>query len=388
MSEQTTQPVRDIAADIVGAITSNPGITVPEIAERLGVAASFVYEEMPRIAEAVVKVDRQFYPPGSEPQRAAATAVPSATGSPPEQQDTPAASAGTLVISHTNTEGTLVHGTSRGDGSRDALRLVRFKWSGSLGCWYKPSSRGRAAKRATIEALRQALVNAGFTVTVEIEEYDASEAFDTLQTHGEERAELHSGRAARENSRSDDAYRASNDAVRGIEPGQPILRGHHSQRRHERDLERSHTQMSASVAHTHRAERFAGRAAEVERRTRSRENPVVMGRRIERLEADQRTLERRLKGAGEAPITRGELEDIKTEIAFLREAIANSGVKQYSKADLQPGDHVKIRGQWMAVAKANTKTVAVNTRYSWTDKYPYYEITDHRRPGSTTPTSA
>lgn len=392
MSEQKIQPVRDIGADIVETISGNPGITVPEIAAKLRVPASLVYGEMPRIAEAVVRVDRQFYSPGSEPQPKAAPSLPEETApavpARAEQRHLRAGAAAVVVISHTNTEGTLVHGTSRGDGSREALRAVHFKWSSSLGCWYKPGSRGRAAKRATIEVLRQALADAGFTVTVEIADYDASEAFVTLQTHSGERADVHSSRAARANARSDEAYRASNEAVRGIEPGQPILRGHHSQRRHERDLARSHAHMSASVAHSRQAERSAGRAAEAERQTRRRENPVVMGRRIERLEAEQRTLERRLKGASEAPIARGELEDIKREIAFLRQAVAESGVKQYTKADIQPGDYVQIRGQWREVAKANTKTVAVKTACSWTDKYPYYEITGHRRPDSTSPASS
>jgi hypothetical protein len=251
-----------------------------------------------------------------------------------------------------------------------------------------PNSRGRAAKRARIEYLQTQLEQAGFTVTVEIEQYDAAQAFDTLQTHGEERAAMHSGRADREETRSDARYQASDEALRGIEPGQPIIAGHHSQPRHERDLARSHSHMSASVAHTRKAERAAGRAAEVERLTRKRENPVVMGRRAERLEADQRALERSLRGAGEAPRRRAELADITAEITFLRQQMADSGVKQYTKADLQPGDLVQIRGSWREVAKSNPKTVAVRTGYSWTDKYPYHEITARERPVRSAPSAA
>lgn len=290
---------------------------------------------------------------------------------------------GTILISHTNDEGTLVHGTQREDGSRDALRAASLKWSRNLGAWYMPSSRGRSVKRGRIEYLQTQLENAGFTVKVEIEQYDAAQAFDTLQAHGKERAAMHSDTADREEARSDARYEASNEAVRGIEPGQPILVGHHSQRRHERDIERSHAHMSASVAHTKKAERAAGRAAEVERRTKRRENPVVMGRRVERLEADQRALERRLNGAGEAPGRRADLADVQKEIAFLQQRIADSGVKQYTRADLQPGDLIQVRGSWREVVRTNPKTVAVKTAYSWTDKYPYYEITAHKRLTST-----
>jgi hypothetical protein len=385
MSEHSATP--NLAADIVATVAADPGISVPEIALKLGVSASVVYGAMPSIAEAIVKVDRQFYPPGGEPQPPVppAPSPPPATIEPhPAGQDAPVQGRATLVISHTNDQGTLVAGTQRDDGSRDALRTARFKWSRNLGSWYLPNSRGRAAKRGNIEHLQTLLEAAGFTVEVEIEEYDPARAFETLQTHGEERADMHAGRADREHARSDARYQASHEAVRGIEPGQPVLVGHHSQRRHERDLNRSHDHMSASIAHTRSAERSAGRAAEVQRRTERRENPVVMGRRIERLEADQRTLERRLKGAGEAPRRRAELADIIAEIAFLQQQIAASGVKQYTREDLQPGDAVKIRGSWREVVKTNAKTVAVKTGYSWTDKYPYYEITGHHRP---TPTS-
>ncbi|HEY3944418.1 MAG TPA: DUF3560 domain-containing protein [Solirubrobacteraceae bacterium] len=386
MSQHSTHSTSDsnIAVDIVNAIAGQPGLTVPEIAVKLGVSLNVLYREMPRIADAIVQVNRRFYPPGHQPESSApAAARPStapAVETSAELSKRPDAPSATLSITHTNEEGTLVHGTQRDDGSKEALRRWGYKWSRHLGAWYMPSSRGRAAKRARIECLRGELQTAGFTVEVEIERYDAAQAFETLQTHGEERADLHAGRAAREETRSDARYQASNDAVRGIEPGQPILRGHHSQGRHERDLARSHQHMSASVAHSRNAQRAAGRAAEVQRRTQRRENPVVMGRRVERLEANQRDLERRLQGAGEAPVRRAELEDVKEEIAFLKAAIADSGVKQYTRADLKAGDLVQIRGRWMQVAKANLKTVAVKTAYSWTDKYPYHEIAGHERP--------
>jgi hypothetical protein len=285
-----------------------------------------------------------------------------------------------LLISHTNDEGTLVHGTRREDGSREALRAASFKWSRNLRAWYMPQSRGRAAKRARIDYLKDQLEASGFVVQVEIELYDAVEAFDTLQTHDRERAEGYAERGAREHARSDNRYQAARAAVAGIPPGQPILAGHHSEAHHRRDLARSDRHMRASVEHDARGERSDARSASALARTLRREDPVRIGRRIERLEADQRSLERRLKGAGEAPIRRCELAEITQEIAYLRKRIADSGVKQYTSADLKPGDHVKIRGSWWKVAKANRKTVAVKTAYSWTDKHPYYEVTDHRRP--------
>ncbi len=58
----------------------------------------------------------------------------------------------TIEITHTRREGTLIEGTSRGDGSSEILRLREygrtqrqpFRWSRNLDCWYLPHSRDHA----------------------------------------------------------------------------------------------------------------------------------------------------------------------------------------------------------------------------------------------------
>ncbi len=50
----------------------------------------------------------------------------------------------------------------------------------------------------------------------------------------------------------------------------------------------------------------------------------------------------------------------------------------YSAATVKKGDAVKIRGHWCIVARANPKTVSVETAYSWTDRAPWAEVEDHR----------
>lgn len=39
---------------------------------------------------------------------------------------------------------------------------------------------------------------------------------------------------------------------------------------------------------------------------------------------------------------------------------------------------MKIRGSWYKVARANTKTVSVETQYSWTNRSPWAEVEAHR----------
>jgi hypothetical protein len=388
MSEHSTASTSELAADIVAAVANDPGITVPEIAVKLGVPPSAVYGEMPATAQAIVKVDRRFYSPGSEPQPPVLPA-PSPTAPAAQPPAAPAENAAEpsaeLVISHTNTEGTLVHGTSKGDGSNAAMKAARFRWSRNLGAWFMPQSRGRAARRGRIAALASSLETADFTVRVDIETYDADEAFDALQAAGEERADALAEKAGRERALSEGSYAASHKATAGIPFGQPILVDHHSEGRHRRDLARSDSHMRHSIEHGAKADRASARSDAALRQADRRENPVVMGRRVERLEARQRQLSRWLEGAGDAPLMRGELADVEQEIAFLRRSIEESGVQQFTKADFQKGDLALIRGRWRIVAKANAKTLAIETDYSWTDKYPYHEVTGRQRPGEDTP---
>jgi hypothetical protein len=293
--------------------------------------------------------------------------------------------AGHIVIAHTNEEGTLVSGTSRGDGSRDALRASGFRWSGNLGVWYMRQSRGFAPRHERIDSLAVALRTVGFTVTVDIEQYDPASTFQARQDASDERAEAHAGRAEKERERYGARRDAANAIVAMIPMGQPILVGHHSERRHRRDLDRHDRNMRKAIEHNRNADRAAGRSDSVRAQAEARQSPVVMGRKVARLQAEQRQLERRLAGATGEHVERLRARQhvLEEDVAFLQEAIERSGVRVYTRADIQKGDLVQLRGRgWQLVVKANPKTVAVKTPYSWTDKHPYHEITGHRRPAN------
>ncbi len=280
----------------------------------------------------------------------------------------------TIIIRHTNTDGTVIEGTVRGDGSQQILKAHALKWSRRLAVWYLQGSRGRAPKRHRIDAIAESLKGAGFQTQVEVEQYKPEEAFGALQNAGTARADALAARAEAKSASASDSFQASRDAIAGIPAGQPILVGHHSERRHRKDLDRSdrHGQRSLQ-AHTE-AQSAARRSEAAASRARRRENPVVMARRMKRLQAAQRDLERRLP---REPGLQARLTDVTSEIGFLDEAIAASGVKRYAPSDLKAGDRVTIHGRQRIVAKVNPKTVAVDTGYSWTDKYPFYEITGH-----------
>ena len=76
-----------------------------------------------------------------------------------------------LTITHSAAEGTLIEGTSKGDGSNAVLKTNRWRWSRNLGSWFIPQSRDRQAKRGQIQATVAGLREAGFEVAVEIDDH-------------------------------------------------------------------------------------------------------------------------------------------------------------------------------------------------------------------------
>jgi hypothetical protein len=65
--------------------------------------------------------------------------------------------------------------------------------------------------------------------------------------------------------KSDAAFKRADTIAQGIPLGQPILVGHHSEKRHRRDLDRIDAGMSQGVEHQRKAHQMTGRAAEIER---------------------------------------------------------------------------------------------------------------------------
>lgn len=86
----------------------------------------------------------------------------------------------------------------------------------------------------------------------------------TYRERREARAERLREWADKRREKTRRAQAASDDAVAGIPFGQPVLRGHHSQKRHERALERSQNAMRAAVEHGRMAEEMTDRATTIE----------------------------------------------------------------------------------------------------------------------------
>jgi hypothetical protein len=81
-----------------------------------------------------------------------------------------------------------------------------------------------------------------------------------VQEWAKKKAEKYQTSAQKAEQKSNEFYKKSNDAVSGIVAGQPILVGHHSEKRHRRDLNKSWNAMGKSVAESKKAEIYQDKA--------------------------------------------------------------------------------------------------------------------------------
>jgi hypothetical protein len=162
-----------------------------------------------------------------------------------------------------------------------------------------PHSRDKHAKTNVIDDAAAGLRAAGFSVEVVIDE-DTRRPFAAAEAERYERA---ADRADRYGERADraaassEAARYGADRIVGSYPlGQPILVGHHSERRHRRDLDRADRLMRRAIDETERSGYWADRADAAEHYRDHRESVPVTLRRIERLGAERRIYLRAQKG--------------------------------------------------------------------------------------------
>lgn len=303
-----------------------------------------------------------------------------------------------LTITHTHEAGTLIDGTTKGDGTADVLKANRWRWGRSIACWYVPHSRDHQPNTHTITRTAEALRAAGFTVTIEVDRTHRSTAdveADKIDRQADRAAAL-DAKADRKQAAADTAWSREQTAVDRLPwGGEPIKIGHHSESRHRGAIAKAHAATGRAVAASDDATTARERATSAAATTGTRYNPVTVANRIERYAADIRRLDRDRVApvyddtSGYVPATpdqisrrtarteprRAELVDQLAYWESVRaEQIATGAATGYNRSSVQKGDRVKVRGSWREVVRVNQKTVSVTTGYSWTDTTPYAEI--------------
>lgn len=277
----------------------------------------------------------------------------------------------TLTITHTHTEGTLIDGTSRGDGSANALKANRWRWSRNLGSWYIPGSRDHDARSWQIDATASQLREAGFEVEVETDNTarPTAEVETDKAARAADRAAALDAKAARHQATAD-AHHATVDQISsGIPFGQPILVGHHSEGRARRDAAKIHTNMRKAIDAGQAAREAEYRANAARANTRP-EHPSTTANRLDKLCAELRKLERQQRpgytvASGRAVIAdTPRMEQLREQITYWEDVraqqIADGKVLDTSTA--KAGDLVQVRGgTWWRIKRANTKTLTLES---------------------------
>lgn len=313
-----------------------------------------------------------------------------------------------ITISHDHENGTLVHGTSKGDGVYELIgprTAARFRYFPSIRQIGIPQSRDQLAKRWQIDQAAKALRDAGFEVEVTIDDTprgasdvraDRADRLDNRRDRLEASAERHMGEAERHSA-------AADHYAERFSGGQPILVGHHSERSARTAQKRMHGHDEAANRE-HGTARYQARAASVVgREAARRETPPVIRRRIDRLEAELRQVTHRINGTRPANDWRGayyspeakpasgeRLEQCQVRKAFIEHQLEGDrallaehvagGYVMHSRETIHKGDRVMFAapwqgrpGEWATVTRVNPKSVSLD-RDRWPTKLDYERI--------------
>ncbi|WP_137725646.1 DUF3560 domain-containing protein [Prescottella subtropica] len=311
-----------------------------------------------------------------------------------------------LTITHTHADGALIDGTARGDGTAPILKANRWRWSRNLGSWYIQNSRDRHAKLHQINATAEQLRAAGFTVEIEIDDTYSQvadvEADKIARQQG--RVDALDAKADRKADAAAAAWAADKAATAALpEGGEPVKVGHHSEGRHRRAIEKSWNALGKAVHAERDAATARGRADAAAKTTDHRYAPVTVARRIDKLAAELRRLERTRDGYTRTLYTNSqtgqkyvethapadgahrdrvlaEIDHTADELAYwqgVRAGQIDAGtVSPYSRDVVAVGDQVRYVGTWHEIRRVNAKSVTIGSIVggSWTDRIPYTEI--------------
>lgn len=164
--------------------------------------------------------------------------------------------------------------------------------------------------------------------------------------------------------------------------GQPILKNHHSEAHARRDADRIHNGMRRTIEETKKAEYWRGRIHATEQAAVRKFAPDVVKRRIKELEAEKRSIERKMKPAHRAylnqiyddPITDADwevmtarngrwLDHYEKRIAFWTAVYEESGGIPADQTEIHVGDFVQTPWGWFKVLKVNKQTVRIQSKY-------------------------
>lgn len=159
------------------------------------------------------------------------------------------------------------------------LKALGFRWAGAQECWW--AHWGPAREDAALAATGAECID------------DEGSSLEDRAAARADRFADYQGNAVAERDR---LWRRD-QALAAAMNGQPVLVGHHSEKRHRRDLARMDAAMRGACKAARRADYWAGRASGSVQWAARKESPGVRARRIKTLEAEARKVDREIERA-------------------------------------------------------------------------------------------
>lgn len=169
--------------------------------------------------------------------------------------------------------------------------------------------------------------------------------------------------------------------------GTPILIGHHSEKRHRRELEKFDNRMRRSIEEDKKADHYKSRISSINwKLDNQKKDPTYLNNRIEENEKRLRTIEKNKNRLSDYESRKQEVTDkrdyFKSLLAEVMQERAENGKVVPSPTTISKGDLVKYRGTWYPVVRVNRKTVTFENwiweKGQW--QAAYAEISDIKKP--------
>jgi hypothetical protein len=202
-----------------------------------------------------------------------------------------------LTITHTPADGTLIEGTTKGDGTAAIFKATGWRWARTLGTWYVPRTRDHGPNPTLLHATTDRLRAAGHDVAVQVAatRRSAAEVEAATQERARARAAALDATALAARAwaaRTESAQQAAGDRLPD--------NGHHSEPAHRRAIERADAAMRRSIDADQAATEVTRRAEVAAHTSSTRHNPVTVANRVDRLEAEFRSAQRQGRTAEQA----------------------------------------------------------------------------------------
>lgn len=218
-----------------------------------------------------------------------------------------------------------------------------------------------------------------------------SEHVESTLERKEARIERFEGYSENAEARSSAAYNRAHEISSMIPMGQPVLIGHHSEKRHRRALKRIDSGMQKSIEESKKSDYYDSKASSLGYEvTRARESREYMGNRVDEATKELAALQRSWKlNPGRIELTM-RISNTQKKLSYwekrLKEReteILAEGGQVATPENIKIGDEIYYTG-WLPVIRVNQKTVTVSHWLgvpTFTYKIEYRRITKFRTPG-------